>query len=50
MKTIAVIGTFDTKGKEFQYIKDQIEARGMKTLCIHTGVFEPLFTPDVSNA
>ena len=50
MKTIAVIGTFDTKGKEFQYIKDQIEARGMKTLCIHTGVFEPLFTPDISNA
>lgn len=50
MKTIAVIGTFDTKGKEFQYIKDQIEARGMQTLCIHTGVFEPLFSPDVSNA
>ncbi len=50
MKTIAIIGTFDTKGKEFQYLKERIEELGLKTLCIHTGVFEPLFTPDVSNA
>ena len=50
MKTIAIIGTFDTKGNEFRYIKEQIEARDLKTLCIHTGVFEPLFVPDVSNA
>ena len=50
MKTIAILGTFDTKGKEFKYIKDLIEAAGLQTLCIHTGVFEPLFTPDVSNA
>lgn len=50
MKTIAIVGTFDTKGKEFLYIKDMIEAQGLKTLCIHAGVFEPLFAPDVSNA
>ena len=50
MKTIAVIGTFDTKGKEFRFIKEKIEEQGLKTLCIHTGVFEPLFAPDVSNA
>ncbi len=49
MKTIAIIGTFDTKGKEFKFIKDLVEQAGLGTLCIHTGVFEPLFTPDVSN-
>lgn len=50
MKTIAVIGTFDTKGKEFKYVKDLIESLGCKTFTIHTGVFEPVFEPDVSNA
>lgn len=50
MKTIAIAGTFDTKGKELKFIKDLIEESGVKTLCIHTGVFEPLVTPDVSNA
>lgn len=49
MKTIAVIGTFDTKGTEFFYIKNLIEQQGLNTLCIHTGVFEPLFAPDITN-
>jgi len=50
LKTIAIAGTFDTKGTELKFIKEQIEEQGLKTLCIHTGVFEPLVTPDVSNA
>lgn len=49
MKTIAIIGTFDTKGREFKYIKELIEQQEVKTLCIHVGVFEPMFAPDVSN-
>ena len=49
MKTIAVAGTFDTKGEEFAYVKDLIESIGLKAYMIHTGVFEPAFTPDVSN-
>ncbi len=50
MKTIAIAGTFDTKGRELKFIKELIEEQGVKTLCIHTGVFEPLVTPDVTNA
>lgn len=50
MKTIAVVGTFDTKGREFLYIKKLIETKGIRPLCVHTGVFEPLFEPEVSNA
>ena len=49
MKTIAVAGTFDTKGAEFFYIKGLVEELGMKAFMIHTGVFAPAFEPDVSN-
>lgn len=50
MKTIAIIGTFDTKGREFDYIRALVKEQGLDTLCIHTGAFEPLFPPDISNA
>lgn len=49
MKTIAIAGTFDTKGVEYSYIKELIESLGIATFTIHTGVFEPIFEPDVSN-
>lgn len=49
MKTIAIAGTFDSKGHEFAYVKDLIESLGLKTLTINTGVFEPVFEADVSN-
>ncbi|MBR4409834.1 MAG: Tm-1-like ATP-binding domain-containing protein [Firmicutes bacterium] len=50
MKTIAIAGTFDTKGRELKFIKELVEEQGLATLCIHTGVFDPLVTPDVTNA
>ena len=49
LKTIAIIGTFDTKGKEFAFLRDLIREQGLETLCIHTGAFEPSFEPDVTN-
>ena len=48
MKTIAIAGTFDTKGKEYLYVKALIESLGISTLTIHTGVFESTFEPDIS--
>lgn len=50
MKTIAIAGTFDSKGKEFTYIKEVLENLGLNTLTIHCGVFEPTVETDVSNA
>lgn len=50
MKTIALAGTFDSKGKEFLYAKELIESLGLNTFTIHTGVYDPTFEPDVSNA
>jgi len=49
LKTIALTGTFDTKGQEFLFVKELIESLGMQTLTIHTGVFDPQFKPDVNN-
>lgn len=49
MKTVAIVGTFDTKGRELQFIKECIEERGLATLCINTGVFDPVVKPDISS-
>lgn len=49
MNTIAIAGTFDTKGREFLYVKELIESLGLNTFTIHTGVFEPIFKPNISN-
>lgn len=50
MKTIAIAGTFDTKGKEFLYVKGLAEELGFNTCMINTGVFTPGFKPDVTSA
>ena len=49
MKTVALVGTFDSKGVEYAYVKKILEDLGLKTFTIHMGVFPPMFTPDVSN-
>lgn len=50
-KVIAVIGALDTKGTEFQFVKEQIEKRGHRVLLINTGVIgEPLITPDIPSS
>ena len=49
MKTVAIIGTFDTKGEEFAYVKARFEELGINTLTIHCGVFDPQTMPDVPN-
>jgi uncharacterized protein (UPF0261 family) len=48
-KTIAVVGTLDTKGEEFLFVKNEIEKRGHTALVINIGIVqEPTFEPDVS--
>jgi uncharacterized protein (UPF0261 family) len=50
-KTIALIGTFDTKGEEFAFLRDRIESAGLRTMMIDVGVLgSPLFAADVSQA
>jgi len=50
-KTIAVIGSLDTKGADFAFVKAEIEKRRHRALVINTGVVgKPGFKPDVSAA
>lgn len=48
-KKIVILGTLDSKGKEFKYIKDTIEAQGIETILIDAGVYEAQITPDITN-
>ena len=50
-KTILLIGTLDTKGAEFAFVRDLIHQRGHKTLIVDAGVVgDPLFEADISAA
>ena len=47
-KVIAVIGTLDTKGEEFLFVKQEIEKRGHSALIINVGILkDPGFEPHV---
>ncbi len=47
-KTVALLGALDTKGLEYGFVKQCIEARGLRTLVIDTGVLgPPRIAPDV---
>ena len=47
--TIALIGTMDTKGHIYAFVKRIIEEKGFNTLIINTGILgEPTITPDIS--
>ncbi|MGA8206009.1 MAG: Tm-1-like ATP-binding domain-containing protein [Woeseiaceae bacterium] len=48
-KTIALVGSFDTKGKEFEYVREILESHGVSVLTVDFGIIgEPYFNPDVS--
>ena len=48
-RTIALIGTLDTKGEEFAFLRDRIQNAGLGTIMIDVGVLgRPLFEPDIS--
>ena len=49
MKTVLLIGTLDTKGAEYAFVRDLIQARGVKTLVMDLGIVGgPSFPPDIS--
>ncbi len=45
---IILLGTLDTKGVEFLFVRDRLKAQGLDTLVVDAGVIgPPHFTPDV---
>lgn len=51
-KNVVVLGTMDTKGPEFAYLCDRLEALGLSTTIVDCGILEePLeITPDIDHA
>jgi uncharacterized protein (UPF0261 family) len=46
---VVLIGTLDTKGREFQFVRDLLERGGVETLTIDAGVLQPpAFAPNVA--
>jgi uncharacterized protein (UPF0261 family) len=41
MKSILMMGTFDSKGKEFTYLYEELLKRKVRVLTMNTGIFEP---------
>ena len=47
--TVLLVGALDTKGVEYAFVKDLIEAAGLQTVVVDFGVMgQPAFAPDVS--
>jgi uncharacterized protein (UPF0261 family) len=48
-KTVVLVGSLDTKGEEFGFVRELIAREGLDTLVVDFGVMgEPAFRPDVS--
>ncbi len=46
---VVLIGTLDTKGAEFQFVRDLLNQKGIQTIVVDAGVQRtPLFQPEVS--
>ena len=51
MSKVVIVGTLDTKGEEFEYVKDIIENEGLETVVIDVGVLgEPYFEPNIDRS
>lgn len=50
MKPIVLVGSLDTKGTEFQFVRELIHAQGLETLMVDFGVLgDASFEPDISS-
>jgi uncharacterized protein (UPF0261 family) len=47
MATVVLVGTLDTKGHEYAYLRDRLLEHGVDVLLVDAGVNEPLVEPDV---
>jgi uncharacterized protein (UPF0261 family) len=48
-KTVVLLGTLDTKGAEYQYLRERLELSGVRVLLVDVGTLEPPgATPDIT--
>ena len=48
MPTVVLLGTLDTKGSEYAYLRDRVREHGVEVLLVDVGVYEPQIDADVS--
>jgi uncharacterized protein (UPF0261 family) len=48
MPTVALVGTLDTKGAEYAFLRDRLHEHDVATLLVDTGIYEPQIEPDIS--
>ena len=48
MAVVVLLGTLDTKGREYGYLADRLREQGVDCLLVDAGVFAPQVEPDVS--
>jgi uncharacterized protein (UPF0261 family) len=49
LATVVLLGTLDTKGHEYAYVREQLASRGVGVLVVDAGVYEPAgLAPDIS--
>jgi uncharacterized protein (UPF0261 family) len=47
MATVVLVGTLDTKGLEYEYLRGRLREHGVEVLLVDAGVTEPLVEPDL---
>lgn len=50
MATVAIVGTFDTKGREFDFCRDLFDRQGVQTLMIHAGTRPATIPVDIDGS
>ena len=48
MATVVLLGTLDTKGHEYAYLRERLREHGVEVLLVDAGVNEPLVEPDLA--
>jgi uncharacterized protein (UPF0261 family) len=49
-KPVVLVGALDTKGAEFQFVRELLQAQGLETILVDFGVLgDPVVTPDISS-
>jgi uncharacterized protein (UPF0261 family) len=46
--TVVLLGTLDTKGSEYRFVRNLLREAGVATLVVDAGVSQPVFAPDIS--
>ena len=47
MATVVLLGTLDTKGAEYAFLRDRLREHGVDVLLVDAGIHEPLVEPDI---